>query len=65
MPPIVILVRRVPIDRHGYDSTGRYWGVGAKLWCVEAPDRDDHIRAPSWSAAKARVRAAFPSAAVR
>jgi len=38
-----ITVRRVPLDHQGYDRTGRYWGVGGKLYRVEWDDG-----APGW-----------------
>lgn len=27
-----VQIKRVPIDRQGYDKNGRYWGVGQTLW---------------------------------
>lgn len=43
---------RIPIDRHGYDKGGRYYGVGEKLWAVDDMDNGKILRAPSQKAAR-------------
>ena len=54
------LLRRVPIDRQGYERDGTYWGTGAPLFEYETPDGDiDHLRAGSRESAKAKVIAKF------
>lgn len=57
------VVRRIALDRQGYERGGRYWGIGAKLWEVETLDGHDegeteHVRAATISAAKLH----FPNA---
>ncbi len=47
-------IRKVGINRQGYDRNGRYWGIGAPLWVVEN-DEDgstEHVRAVTKQAAK-------------
>lgn len=48
---------RVRINRQGYDSRGRYWGVGEPLYRVSSADGDIdmHVRAASAKSAKAKV----------
>lgn len=58
-----IYLRRVPLDRGGYDRGGAYWGIGAPLW--EALDCDGNgriFRAASRDKAKAAILADFPNA---
>lgn len=45
---------RVPLDSGGYDSRGRYWGVGQPLFRVSTDDGsfDDHVRATNAAEAK-------------
>ena len=53
-------LRRVPLDRGGYDRGGAYWGIGLPLW--EAQDQDGNtaiFRAASRAAAKALLREKF------
>jgi hypothetical protein len=57
------IVRRVRLDSGGYDDGGAYWGIGTKLWMVEAIEGEhegllDYVRAVDKSAAKGM----FPSA---
>jgi hypothetical protein len=56
-----IYAERVRLDRSGYDSRGRYWGVGGKLYRVtaEGPEGDEldtHVRAATAKAAKNEVK---------
>jgi hypothetical protein len=46
-------VSRVHINRGGYDTHGRYWGVGAPLYLVESRDFGayTYVRAPDAKAA--------------
>ena len=56
-------VERVKLNRQGYDSHGRYYGVGEKLWRVTVLDAnnsyraDEVLRAPTQREAKARMAA--------
>lgn len=53
-------LRRVRVDRQGYDENGRYWGVGPPLFMAE--DAEDYrlyaetFRATDRETAKDRVR---------
>lgn len=52
-------VTRIRINRDGYDSGGRYWGVGLPLFLASnPPDHDDeaHFRAEDSKAARALVK---------
>jgi hypothetical protein len=58
-----IYLRRVPLDRGGYDQGGAYWGIGAPLW--ESIDQDGNgriFRANSRKLAKESILADFPDA---
>lgn len=51
---------RIRINRQGYDSRGKYWGVGAPLYRVcEGDEMDVMVRAPSAERAKAEVYKLF------
>lgn len=56
-------IERVKLDRQGYDTRGRYYGVGEKLWRVTVLDAashvraDDVVRAPTQRDAKQRMAA--------
>ncbi len=58
-----LIVRRVRLDSGGYDEGGAYWGIGQKLWMVEAIEGADeglldYVRA----ADKATAKGMFPGA---
>lgn len=58
-------LNRVSIDRQGYDSHGRYWGVGAPLFLWEEDGgRQDSgfLRAKDRKVAKEILRKQFPNA---
>lgn len=57
-------LRRIRVNRGGYDSGGAYWGVGAPLYWAEDAYRglEMWFRASSRDAAKAQVRAKYPTA---
>jgi hypothetical protein len=61
--PLRMQTERVKLNRGGYDSRGKYWGVGEKLWRVSVIDPatdiyvDEHTRAPNQREAKAKVTA--------
>lgn len=50
----------VRLNRQGYDASGRYWGVGEKLYRVSGVSFDGEVdaytRAHSASAAKEKVK---------
>jgi hypothetical protein len=49
-------LRRIPLDRGGYDKSGRYWGAGGKLYVYEWPDGStEHTRAVSPADARKRL----------
>jgi hypothetical protein len=50
-----IRATRVRINRGGYDSRGKYWGVGAPLYRVESADDYGFVRAQDSKAAKERA----------
>lgn len=58
MPQRLILVRRVRVNRQGYESDGTYWGIASKpsmlLWNVHTRggELDVYVRAVSRDAAK-------------
>lgn len=54
-------LRRVPLDRGGYDRGGAYWGLGPPLYEVIDQDGSGWIfRARNRNAAKTVVLSAFP-----
>ena len=68
--PFRFYLRRVRLDRGGYDQGGAYWGIGAPLYRFEAGEGPDKLTA--WPAgflrdcdrqdAKAKLRADYPAA---
>lgn len=61
-PKFKIYLERVKLDRGGYDSRGRYWGVGAPLYRYsdDSGAIDGYVRASSRADAKERVRYQSP-----
>lgn len=58
-----LTIRRVKLDRQGYDCQGRYWGTGERLYfCPEVDDMREetsvyyrepsHVRAPDLKSAR-------------
>ena len=59
-----IYLRRVKLDRGGYDQGGAYWGIGEPLWLAQDQDGNCRIfRAASRDKAKAEIRETFGTAA--
>jgi hypothetical protein len=60
-----ISVRRVPLNRGGYTSEGRYFGVGEPLFFFSGSDPQTgnfgYARGASRDAVKAKLRAKCPS----
>lgn len=56
-------LRRVIIDRQGYDRLGTYWGDGTPLWWCATNDHeiDFCIRSPTRESAEATVRKRYPN----
>ena len=52
-----ISAEHIRINAGGYDSRGRYWGTGTKLYRVTDEDGhlDVHVRAPDAKTAKERA----------
>jgi hypothetical protein len=62
-------LRRVPLNKGGYDSAGCYWGVGKPLYHYEHEWENDpseyisdHIRAYNREDARDQIRAKYPNA---
>jgi len=61
------ILRRVRLDRSGYDRSGSYWGQGKPLYYFAYLDpfnnleHSDHIRAADRAEAKAIIRAKWPN----
>lgn len=54
-----LYAERIRINRGGYDSRGKYWGIGAPLFRVSDEDGqvDEYVRAPNAAEAKKCVGA--------
>ena len=52
-------LRRVPLDRGGYDPGGAYWGHGSPLWCAWGQTATEQMqvftRAKDRATAKAEI----------
>lgn len=57
-------LRRIRLDRGGYDPGGAYWGLGPPLWWVCGPDGEGEafFRAADRETAKAHVVSRHPGA---
>ena len=53
-------LRRVRLDRGGYDPAGAYWGIGAPLYC--AYDDDGEIERYTRAGSREGAKRAFPGA---
>lgn len=62
-----VSLRRVYLDRGGYDSNGRYFGIGDPLYIYSSEDMEirDWVRARSRAEARAAVLRLHPDAKVR
>ena len=56
-------LERVRLDRGGYDSSGRYWGIGEPLYRYydDSGELDGHVRGVTRAAAKERLHRYYPS----
>lgn len=59
-----VALRRIHIDRGGYDSGGAYWGLGQPLYWAgdDEGGLDMFFRASNRAAAKAHVLDLYPDA---
>jgi hypothetical protein len=59
-----MVLRRIRLDRGGYDSNGTYFGVGMPLYWYadEGGSVDDVLRAPDRASAKAEILKKYPKA---
>lgn len=57
-------LKRIPINRGGYDSGGAYWGIGQPLYWYSDDDGNvsAYFRAADREAAKAHIRKTYPTA---
>jgi hypothetical protein len=57
-------LRRVALNRGGYDAGGAYWGLGQPLYWYESEDGavSAFMRATDRNAAKTIIRASYPAA---
>ena len=62
--PVRVWLRRIPIDRSGYDAGGAYWGIPSNLWGAgsDCGGVDLWFRAADRAAARAHVLSLFPGA---
>lgn len=71
-PHCQLWVRRVRLDRGGYDEGGAYWGHGQPLWYIHGTDEfegerdfiEDFRRAPTKAQAIAAWREQWPNARI-
>jgi len=61
-------VKREKVDRYGYGTDGRYWGIGAPLFRVFDPESDGgdvefYVRGLDADAIRDMVSEAYPGAA--
>ena len=54
-----VTLRRVRLDRHGYDEFGHYWGSGQQLYWASYKYWEDHFRAFNRADAKGFIQAKF------
>jgi hypothetical protein len=55
-----ISLRRVRLDRGGYDENGRYFGVGQPLFIADADTEWEFLRARDRDDAKRKLRISCP-----
>jgi len=58
-----LYLRRIPVNRGGYDAGGAYWGIGKPLYYVEDQDGNSQfLRASSRDDAKRQISAKWEGA---
>ena len=64
MTQLRFYLSRVPLNRYGEDSKGRYWGLDAPLYIFAREDNGPcgYLRAADRNAAKSKVREDHPDA---
>jgi hypothetical protein len=62
-----VYLRKVRINKSGYDSNGRYWGLGSNLYhyYAEQSNEEGHVRASDRNEAKEKIRALYPDTKLR
>ena len=62
--PLRLALRRVRINRSGYDDGGAYWGLGPPLYWTGDEDGtvSRYLRAPDRAAAKRQIMTWYPAA---
>lgn len=62
-PAAKVYLKKMPIDRDGYDSGGSYWGIGDPMfWASDDADFELFTRAKNREDAKRIVREKHPEA---
>jgi len=63
---LTLILRQVNIDEGGYDRNGTYFGTPMTMWWYgdDGGEVDRTLRAATWDAAAAKVRALYPTATV-
>ena len=67
LPGVTVSLRRIRLDRYGYDAEGCYYGIGLPLWSAtsDCGTVDLEFRATSRDAARRVVLADYPGCIVR
>lgn len=60
--PIRFTLRRVRVNRDGYDSVGNYWGVDLPLYRADSDVVTTHVRGATREEAKANLKKDHPTA---
>lgn len=55
-------LHRLVLDMFGYDTAGKYYGLGLPLWWYSNGEHEGCIRAPDRDKALKQVRDKFPDA---
>ena len=62
MKPMKFILQRVKLDRAGYTSLGRYYGVGMPLYWFSSDHGEGYLRAAGRAEAKRIIRQQYPKA---
>ncbi len=55
-------LHRIDLNKSGYDTDGRYFGIGKPLYFYTAGEGKDYLRANDRMDAMKKIRAKYPSA---
>lgn len=50
------VIRRIPLDKQGYTRAGRYYGVGAPLYCAEHKETGEQVEFRAADRFQAKVK---------